>query len=39
MRMRSAGDEPLAAIDHQFVAITAHRGLQIGRVAGGHIGL
>jgi hypothetical protein len=39
VRMRHASDEPLAAVEHQVVALAPHRGLQIGRVGRGHVGL
>jgi hypothetical protein len=39
LRVRGAGDEPLAPMQHQAVALAPHRGLQVGGVARGHVGL
>jgi hypothetical protein len=39
VRVRHAGDEPLAAVEHEFIALALHGGLQVGRVRRGHVGL
>lgn len=39
VRVRRTGDEPLAAAEYQVIALAPHRGLQVGGVGRGHIGL
>ena len=39
VRVRRAGDEPLAATEHEVVTVAPHRGLQVGRVGRSHVGL